>query len=84
VAGGFGQHLNFEHAERIGLIPQGMEERTIAIGNASFAGAFKSLFEENLEEALEQICSNSTYFELSKEKSFNMLYVQEMNFKKSE
>lgn len=84
VAGGFGQHLNFEHAERIGLIPQGMEERTIAIGNASFAGAFKALFEENLEKALEQICFNSTYFELSKEKSFNMLYVQEMNFKKSE
>lgn len=84
LAGGFGQHLNFNHAERIGLIPQGMENRTIAIGNTSFAGAFKALFEENLEEVLKSICSNSSYYELSNEKSFNMLYVQEMSFKKSE
>lgn len=84
LAGGFGQHLHLKHAARIGLIPHAWEKRTTTIGNASFAGAYKALFDENLEATLTSIKAGITYLELSKEKSFNLLYVQEMQFKKSD
>ncbi|BES64237.1 hypothetical protein SANA_06760 [Gottschalkiaceae bacterium SANA] len=80
LAGGFGQYLNLQHAGTIGLIPNELVGRSKAIGNASFAGAYKALFDLNLKENLEEIQKKCAYIELSSEKTFNGIYIQEMGF----
>ena len=80
IAGGFGQYLNLQHAGTIGLIPKELIGRSRTIGNASFAGAVKALFDLNYEENLEEIREKCAYIELSSEKTFNGICIQEMGF----
>lgn len=80
IAGGFGQYLNLQHAGTIGLFPKELIGRSKVIGNASFAGAFKAVFDSNLKENLLEIRKKCAYIELSSEKTFNGIYIQEMGF----
>lgn len=40
LAGGFGYHLDVAKANRIGMIPKGLREKVIAVGNTSLLGAY--------------------------------------------
>ncbi len=72
IAGGFGKHLNLQHARKIGLIPKSCENKTIAIGNASLLGCMmwvtnqQKPFTKQQEESfhLIELASDKTWKEL--------------------
>jgi len=80
MAGGFGSHLNVEHAIDIGLLPKIATERVSVWGNAALGGAIRFIIEENAEEAIDTLAQECDYIELSMHSRFNDLYIEEMLF----
>ena len=80
MAGGFGSHLNVEHAIDIGLLPKIAAERVSVWGNAALGGAIRFIIEENAEEAIDTLAQECDYIELSMHSRFNDLYIEEMLF----
>ncbi len=80
IAGGFGYRLNIKKACEIGLIPERLEKKCIAIGNSSLGGAVKYGFGadgKNRTEKLRSICSELT---LALDDEFNESYINYMGF----
>ncbi|MCX7772903.1 MAG: ATP-binding protein, partial [Clostridia bacterium] len=68
------------NAERIGLIPAGVSERVMVVGNASLAGAVRFLIDEQGREEIRQILERCDYVELSSNADFATGYVERMIF----
>lgn len=80
LAGGFGAHLDLSSAVRIGLIPEGLKDRTEVIGNASLKGAYMLLTEEKGIEEEERLAGLSQHVDLGGNPLFNELYIDNMYF----
>ncbi len=80
IAGGFGKSLNVANAVRIGMLPPGMEEKAVAVGNTSLSGAARLLCEPQLAERLSAIRSACRYIELSGSPEFSTAYIDHMFF----
>lgn len=80
IAGGFGSHLNIESAARIGLIPKGLANRTVILGNASLSGAAQALMSTDKRVRLDKIASSSQHINLGGNPKFNENYIEEMLF----
>ena len=70
VAGAFGNFLNIENAQFIGLLPDVKLERLRFVGNTSLAGAKLCALSERSYQDILRIASATTYFELSTEPTF--------------
>ena len=79
VAGGFGNYLNMDSAIKIGLIPS-CKEKLISMGNSAGSGACKILLNNKLLERAKKIKRISTYIELSSNKNFMDMYIENMYF----
>jgi uncharacterized 2Fe-2S/4Fe-4S cluster protein (DUF4445 family) len=80
LAGGFGSYMDRRSACRVGLIPKELEDRTVAIGNSSGAGAKAALLSK---EAMEEACMVAKavkYIELSARKDFQEAFMEKMLF----
>lgn len=73
IAGGFGYHLNPEHAMAIGLLPAIPFEKIRMIGNASLGGACL-LLNRQVGEDMKPLMQNSTVLELNQIDSFEDHY----------
>lgn len=73
VAGGFGYHLNPDHAMRIGLLPTVPPERMDIIGNASLGGSSLAL-QADFSNTIQQLQSNCRVVELNQIASFSDHY----------
>ncbi len=80
VAGGFGKHIRFESAAKIGLIPPKLERNAIAVGNAALAGASMLLRSRDLCAAAEDIAARTHILELNADPAFMDLYTNGMMF----
>jgi len=80
ICGGFGTYLNLESAEKTGLIPAGMGERAVVLGNGSIKGAAMILTDKKNIETIERITKISKYIELSADAEFMEQYIQAMSF----
>lgn len=80
VAGGFGNYLNMENAEKIGLLPEGVTEKTVNVGNAALAGASMLLLNSDLRETSKKLAAAAKTLELSTHKLFSDLYINGMFF----
>lgn len=80
LAGGFGHHLNVDNAIRIGLLPDGLKEKTKVIGNSSLAGSIKYLLEKGSGSGLAAIKDKCDYIELSTNLKFFDYFIDHMNF----
>ena len=80
VAGGFGKHIRFESAAKIGLIPPKLERSATAVGNAALAGASMLLRDESLHAAAEALASRTQVLELNTDPAFMDLYTNGMMF----
>ncbi len=80
LAGGFGSHMNVEHAVKIGLLPDGAGSKVFVLGNSSLAGTVRFLFEENGEKEIDILASGCEYLELSMYSRFNDRFVDELLF----
>ncbi len=80
LAGGFGHHLNVDHAIRIGLLPDGLKDKTQVIGNSSLAGSIKYLLEKDAGSGLAAIKDKCDYIELSTNLKFYDYFIDYMSF----
>ncbi len=80
LAGGFGNYVNIENAVRIGLIPDGITGSIEYKGNAAGYGAVKALLLRNALAEAADISKNVKYIELSDNKDFFDIYIDEMSF----
>ena len=74
VAGGFGSHLNFQHAIRIGMFPDIDIGRFEYLGNTSLMGARLALLSEEYRRELAHIAKSMTYVDLSSEPNYMDMY----------
>ena len=85
LAGGFGYYLNVDAAFRIGLLPEHMRGRVLAVGNTSLAGAFRigrDLCADRIDkQTLERSISSIESINLAKQEAFERLYVQHIDFR---
>jgi len=70
IAGGFGNFIDLESAILVGLFPDVEREKYKFIGNGSLDGAYRQLIDENARKTAENIASNVTYVDLSKDGNF--------------
>lgn len=80
VAGGFGNYLNMNNAEKVGLLPSGIAKKTETVGNAALGGAAMLLLAPSLRGECESIAKNVEVIELSTNKLFSDLYIEGMFF----
>lgn len=80
IAGGFGSHMDIDHAIAIGLIPKGTRDKVKVVGNTSLAGAVRYLLEAKGQSEMETILKQCEYLELSSNLTFNTAYMDSMLF----
>ena len=81
VAGGFGSFIRRSNAQRIGLLPTGLDHRRIQyVGNASLNGAKWALLSSRTRRRAEQLARQTTHVQLSQDPNFQMLFAESMIF----
>ncbi len=80
LAGGFGSYLDRDSACRIGLLPKELRDRTVAVGNASGAGAKAALLSREAMDEARRLARAVRYVELSARKDFQDAFLDQMMF----
>ncbi len=81
IAGGFGSFIRRDNAQRIGLLPAGVDHSKISyVGNTSLAGAKISLLSANARKRGEQLAEKVEHIELSLDSDFQNEFVSAMIF----
>lgn len=74
IAGQFGSHLPAESLTITGILPKGVNEKIIYIGNSSKTGAYMALMSEVVKKELEEIAKNIEYMELGASQGYERLF----------
>lgn len=80
LAGGFGSYISIESAAAIGLIPKGLKEKAVQIGNAAGLGASFALLSDDMLEKSKVIRDKVKYIELSNKSSFQEEFLKSLYF----
>lgn len=80
LAGGFGSYISVESAAAIGLIPKGLKEKAVQIGNAAGLGASFALLSDEMLEKSKVIRDKVKYIELSNNPYFQEEFIKSMYF----
>lgn len=91
LAGGFGYYLNPDAAVRIGLVPEELDGKIVAVGNSALEGAFRYGRDflsgvnfkeqgENAKERVRRMKSVTSVINLAKQPEFQSIYLDAMNF----
>jgi uncharacterized 2Fe-2S/4Fe-4S cluster protein (DUF4445 family) len=83
IAGGFGSFIRRSNAQRIGLLPGGIDHQRIHyVGNASLRGAQWALLSTRAGRRAEDLARNTAHVELSQDMNFQMEFAEAMIFPK--
>ena len=80
LAGGFGNYIRKESAEAIGLIPSGLSEKVIPVGNTSGTGAMLAVRSEDFDLYVGETLARMKYTELSDDEDFALQFAINMGF----
>ena len=80
IAGGFGYYLQPAKAAVIGLMPQQLVHKAVAVGNTSLAGAAAVLTDEAVLDEMKRICCHAGEVILANNDFFQAAYIENMNF----
>jgi len=80
LAGGFGNYVRKESAQRIGLIPSIELDRIKVVGNAAGAGSYITLLSLKKRKELERLVENVEYVELGNKPEFMEEFSSNMYF----
>ncbi len=81
MAGGFGNFIRRSNAQRIGLLPRGVERRRIRYqGNTSLAGAKAVVLSRHCRQQAEQIARQAEHVDLSTNPAFQTAFAESMIF----
>ena len=79
MAGAFGNYIRCESAQRMGLLPAGVDpERFRFVGNTSLAGAYLALLDVSVIEEIKRLSANIEIVELNLEPDFTSQYVDQL------
>ena len=77
ISGGFATAIDVDNAVSVGLLPAKLKQKTRAVGNSCLLGTAKFAFNR---EPLPPFFSNAKYIDLSTNKTFNKLFIENMYF----
>lgn len=80
LAGGFGNSLSVEQAGVLGLIPRGLRDRVVKIGNGAGLGAKLVLLDRRYLRRAIELPGKIRYIELSAHSRFQTFFMEEMFF----
>jgi len=81
LAGGFGNFIRRNHAQRIGLLPKGIDhERIVYVGNASLSGAKWALLSTDARKRAEALARQTQHIDLSRDPDFQTEFAEAMIF----
>lgn len=81
LAGGFGNFIRRDNAQRIGLLPSGVpQDRIIFVGNAALAGAKQTLLNATSMANLENMARETIHVDLSRAPTFQDEFAEAMLF----
>ena len=80
IAGGFGNYLNKKSAQRIGLLPKKLAERSETVGNAALEGAGMLLLDASMRKKAVKLAERAEALELSTHKGFSEHFIMGMMF----
>lgn len=84
LAGAYGNYVDVESAQIIGLIPQINEEKIIPTGNAAGAGCQMVLINSKVNDQIDFVSNNIDHVELASSKNFQSTYINSMYFERYE
>jgi uncharacterized 2Fe-2S/4Fe-4S cluster protein (DUF4445 family) len=64
----------------IGLLPDQLQEKMVAIGNSSLAGALRYTFDPNFPARLDKLAGMAQEIHIANQEVFQELYIKYMNF----
>ena len=82
LAGGFGNYMNAENADRIGLIPESFVKKVQCVGNIAGEGAKIALLNKNERHEIENAVRNMEFLELAACPEFQDCFVDELGFER--
>lgn len=80
IAGGFGNYLDLKSAVRIGMIPEALADKSLAIGNAALSGAAMLLGNTALVPESQAFADSTETTDLSSDAGFSKRYIENMMF----
>lgn len=80
IAGGFGSRLSLTEAREIGLLPSGLDKRTVQLGNASLSGASALLFSKSLRTKAQKLSKHSIQINLAAVPNFQENFLNSIDF----
>ena len=80
IAGGFGAYLNLTSAATIGLFPEELLGRAMAVGNTAAEGATALLLSSSARSRESAIADRCDYLELSTTPAFSKLFIRMLEF----
>lgn len=84
VAGAFGNYLRLANAQRIGLLPEDLDDRRFSfVGNTSLAGAQRALLSLRARESAQELAEHTEHIELSSDAAFQTQFAEAMFFPES-
>ena len=78
IAGGFGHKIKIKNAIALGLIPQELKHKVIALGNASLGGCAMVLQSKNCESTIKELVAKSTEINLAGHPNFGDYFMKYM------
>ena len=80
VAGQFGAHLPAESLIGVGILPEGVEDKLVYVGNSSKTGAYIALLSKEAKREIEELAHHMDYMELGASEGYERLFAECMNF----
>jgi len=81
LAGGFGNYIRRNHAQRIGLLPPEIPRQRIRYqGNTSLAGAILAITSTASRRAADELARQTEHVDLSRDPRFSMAFAEAMIF----
>lgn len=80
LAGAFGNYLDLEDCNTIGLLADVRSQDIKVVGNAAGAGAVLTMYNETSEKELRKLAQLAKVFNLSADSEFQHIFVKNLNF----
>ena len=80
IAGQFGAHLPVSSLVGTGILPEGVKEKLVYVGNSSKTGAYMALMSRKARREMEVLAEQMEYIELSETKNYERIFAESMIF----
>ena len=80
IAGQFGAHLPADSLVGTGILPEGVKEKLVYVGNSSKTGAYMALMSRRAKREIEELALRMEYMELAETENYERIFTESMVF----